>query len=53
MDVAFRARTAYGVDDCEAYPLFTPELIAAMRRLIPPDRQDAVAFSAIVTATKP
>lgn len=53
VDTAFRARTAYGVDDCEAYPLFTPELIAAMRRLIPPERQQAVAFSVIVSAAKP
>ena len=51
--MTFRARTAFGIDDCEAFPLFTPELIAAMRRLIPPEQQDTVAMSVIVTARKP
>jgi arsenite methyltransferase len=43
----------YGVDDIAAYPLFTPELIAAMRRLIPPQHQDRVAVGVIVKARKP
>jgi len=42
-----------GVDDCEQYPLFTPELIALMRRLIPPERQATVARSVIFSARKP
>lgn len=43
----------YGVDECEQYPMFTPELIALMRRLIPPERQPKVARSVIFTARKP
>lgn len=43
----------YGVDECEHYPMFTPELIALMRRLIPPERQPKVARSVIFTARKP
>jgi hypothetical protein len=41
------------VDECEQYPLFTPELIALMRRLIPPAEQSKVARSVIFTARKP
>jgi len=43
----------FGVDECEQYPLFTPELIALMRRLIPPARQAKVARSVIFKARKP
>jgi hypothetical protein len=43
----------FGVDDCEHYPLFPPELIALMRRLIPPLRQAHAARSVIFTAKKP
>jgi len=43
----------FGVDECEQYPLFTPELIALMRRLIPPARQPKVARSVIFSARKP
>ncbi len=41
------------MDECEQYPLFTPELIALMRRLIPPVRQSKAARSVIFTARKP
>jgi hypothetical protein len=53
VDLSFRARTAFGIDDCATFPLFTRELIELMRRLIPPERQDAVAFSVIAQARKP
>jgi arsenite methyltransferase len=43
----------FGVDECEQYPMFTPELIALMRRLIPLEKQATVARSVIFTARKP
>jgi hypothetical protein len=43
----------YGVDECEQYPMFTPELLGLMRRLIPPARQPKVARSVIFTARRP
>jgi hypothetical protein len=43
----------FGVDECAQYPLFTPELIALMRRLIPKAQQAKAARSVIFTATKP
>jgi hypothetical protein len=42
-------RRPWGIDDCRRYPLFDADLIALMRRLIPPERQDAVA--AVLTFT--
>lgn len=43
----------FGVDECEQYPLFTPELIALMRRLIPDARQARVARSVVFRVRKP
>lgn len=45
-------REPLSVDDLSLYPLFTGELIELMRRLIPPDRQDAVATSVVITARR-
>jgi len=53
VDVARGEELPYGVDECEQYPLFTPGLIALMRRLIPPPKQASVARSVIFTARKP
>jgi arsenite methyltransferase len=39
-----------GVDDCALYPLFTPELLELMRRLIPAERQDEVGVAVVVRA---
>jgi len=43
---------AFGIDDVARYPLFTKELIASMRELIPRDQQDAVATSVIARARR-
>lgn len=51
--VRVHERTPFGVDDCARYPLFTPELLADMRRLIPPDRQPRIALGIAVTARRP
>ncbi len=52
-DVRRGEQSTHGIDDCAQYPLFTPELIALMRRLIPPARHGAVARSVLFTARKP
>jgi arsenite methyltransferase len=46
-------RESLSVDDCALYPLFPDDLIALMRRLIPAERQDAVAVSVVVRARRP
>jgi len=53
VDIQRGEELPFGVDECEQYPLFTPELIALMRRLIPPERQATVARSVIFSARKP
>ncbi|HYZ19258.1 MAG TPA: hypothetical protein VE615_06920 [Gaiellaceae bacterium] len=45
-------REPVSVDDLALYPLFTPELIRLMQRLIPPERQAAVATSIVLTAER-
>jgi arsenite methyltransferase len=44
-------REPLGIDDCELYlPLFTPELIDLMRRLIPVEKQGEVATTIVLKA---
>lgn len=52
VDVRLAADRTMSVDDCARYPLFTPALIATMRRLLPPERQAAVARAVVFTARK-
>jgi hypothetical protein len=51
--VTISERVPFGIDDVAWYPLFTTELVALMRRVIPPERQGAVATSIIARAQKP
>jgi hypothetical protein len=53
VDVEILERSPIGVEDCALYPLFTPDLLDLMRRLIPPERQTAVATSVVVRARLP
>lgn len=46
-------RIPFGIDQAALYPLFTPEIIELMRRLIPAERQGSVAVSVIAKARKP
>lgn len=52
VDIEVLERTPMGIDDCALYPLFTDELLATMRRLIPPQRLDKIAVSAIIRAQR-
>lgn len=53
VDVEVLERAQLGIDDCALYPLFSDEVIALMRRLIPADRHAAVAVSVVVKASLP
>jgi arsenite methyltransferase len=53
IDIEVRHREPMSIDDCALYPLFSDEVIALMRRLIPFERQRAVAVAVVVTATLP
>lgn len=52
-EVAVHGRQPFAVDDVAAYPLFTEEVVALLRRLVPPHRQAAIATSVVVDARKP
>lgn len=52
-DIALTEKTPFGIDDVALYPLFTPELIALMRKLIPAAAHDRIAWSVLATARKP
>ncbi|MXM68123.1 methyltransferase domain-containing protein [Streptomyces sp. HUCO-GS316] len=49
-DIDIPYRRPLGIDDCALYPLFDPDTIALMRRLVPPERQHAVAVAVVVRA---
>jgi SAM-dependent methyltransferase len=52
-DVEVVHREPLTVDDCALYPLFSDEVIALMRKLIPTKRQQSVAVAVVVTADLP
>ena len=45
-------RVAFGIDDVARYPLFTKDLVALMRELIPRHQHDLVATSVIARARR-
>lgn len=51
-DIGVPERFPFGLDRAAGYPLFTPDLVDLMRELIPSDKQDEIATSVIVKATK-
>lgn len=51
-EVEVLERQPLGIDDCTLYPLFTAELLATMRRLIPADRLDRIGVAAVFRARR-
>jgi len=51
-DIEVPERFPFGLDRTAGYPLFTPDLVDLMRKLIPAEKQDEIATSVIVTARK-
>lgn len=51
-DLRVVERRPFTIDDAEAYPLFTPDLIALMRTLLAPERQAEVATVLTLTARR-
>jgi hypothetical protein len=48
-----RERRPFGLDDITRYPLFAPEFLEFLRRVMPPQRHAELVFSLGVTAHKP
>jgi hypothetical protein len=51
-EIKVHHREPVSVDDLALYPLFTAELIELMRKLIAPERQNAVATSVVITTKR-
>lgn len=51
-DVTVLERHPFSLDDVARYPLFTPDLIALMRRLLPPERHAEVVIAVTVSARR-
>jgi arsenite methyltransferase len=53
VDVEVSERSMLTLDDVALYPLFTPEVLSLMRRVLPEDTRRHIATSVIVRARKP
>ena len=52
-DARVLEREPLSIDDCALYPLFPPEVIELMRRLLPAERHDQVAVAVVIAAELP
>ena len=53
VDVEVLERVPFGLAALAHYPLFPPEFLDFVRRVVPEDRHDTLVYSVIVTARKP
>jgi arsenite methyltransferase len=53
VDIEMSERSTLTLDDVALYPLFTPEVLSLMRRVLPDDARRHIATSLIVRARKP
>jgi hypothetical protein len=51
-DVWIGEKRPFGIEQAAIFPLFTDEVVELMRKLIPAERSDSVAFSVIAKARK-
>jgi arsenite methyltransferase len=52
-EVAIEPVGSFGIEECALYPLFSDELLALLRSLVPEQRHDRIAQSVFVSARKP
>jgi hypothetical protein len=52
-EIASTARRPFGLDDLRRYPLFSPDFLDFLRRAMPNERHDGLAYGLVVTARKP
>jgi arsenite methyltransferase len=51
-EVEVLQREPLSIDDCALYPLFDDELLALMRSVIAPEKQDAVGIAVVFRARR-
>lgn len=49
--VVLRDRRPFGLATLARYPIFAPEFLDFVKRVVPPDRHDALVYAVDVTAT--
>jgi hypothetical protein len=52
-EIRVAERRPFGLEDLRRYPLFAPEFIEFLQRVIPPDRKSELVFAIVVTARRP
>jgi hypothetical protein len=52
VEIEVLKREPMGIDDCALYPLFTDELLAIMRDVIPRERLGRIGVCAIIRARR-
>lgn len=52
-EISVGERKSFGLADLERYPLFAPDFLDFLRRVMPPHRHAELVFSVVVTAKKP
>lgn len=52
-EIETHGRQPFGLADLTRYPLFAPEFLDFLRRVMPPHRHAELVFSIVVTARKP
>jgi hypothetical protein len=46
-------RRPFGLEDLNRYPLFAPDFLEFLRRVMPPRRHGELVVSVVITARKP
>jgi hypothetical protein len=52
-DIQVVSKRAFSLEDLTRYPLFAPDFIDFLRRMMQPTRHAELVFSIVVTARKP
>jgi hypothetical protein len=52
-EIRVTERQAFGLADIARYPLFAPEFVDFLARVMPADRHAELVYSIVVTARKP
>lgn len=47
------ARSPFGLDVLARYPLFPPEFLDFLKRVVPPERHGDLVYAVVLTARKP
>jgi hypothetical protein len=52
-EIVVTDRSTFGLDDIRRYPLFSPDFLDFLGRIMPPQRHHELVYGIVVTARKP